>query len=96
LARRLGRDRAQLWEDWRKQKHVETIAERKRLRRLFKADRRAGVLTDRTTGQLAEATTPPAPPARQTTAAEMFQRLWDKAVADGDEAALERLRAWRH
>jgi len=73
LRGRLMRERRELWKAARAH-HQSTIAERRRLRRLFKASRRASVLTERTTHQLAEAAAP-APAPRTYTPAELAERL---------------------
>jgi hypothetical protein len=52
LDQRLRRDRSALWTEERGKKLVETIEERRRLRRLFKESAAAGKLTERTVGQL--------------------------------------------
>lgn len=54
LDQKLRRERKKLWEQQRREQHVETIAERQRLRRLHRENRRAAQLTERTTDQLAE------------------------------------------
>jgi hypothetical protein len=54
LGQRLRRERSALWKADRARQHVETIAERKQLRRLFRESARARALTKRTTRQLAE------------------------------------------
>lgn len=63
LGGRLRRERAELYQRARAQ-HAETIAERRRLRRLFRSSERARDLTRRTVRQLAERA--PAPPAVYT------------------------------
>lgn len=73
LRGRLKRERRELWQAARAH-HQSTIAERRRLRRLFKSSRRANVLTERTTHQLAAAVVPPAPP-REFTPAELEARM---------------------
>lgn len=61
LASRMRRERRELWQAHLKARHVETIAERRRLRRLFGGSARARKLAERTTRQLAEAHAAPAP-----------------------------------
>jgi hypothetical protein len=60
LGGRLRRERAQLYQAARAHHH-ETIAERRRLRRLFRTSERAAQLATRTVRQLATAATPAAP-----------------------------------
>jgi hypothetical protein len=73
LGGRLRRERAQLYQAARAQ-HAETIAERRRLRRLFRTSERAAQLATRTVRQLATAAAD-APPARTYTPAEIAQQL---------------------
>jgi len=72
LGGRLRRERAQLYQAARAQ-HQETIAERRRLRRLFRSSDRAQRLATRTVQQLATAATPSA--ARTYTPTELAARL---------------------
>lgn len=63
LAARMRKERRELWQAHLKASHVETIAERRRLRRLFGESTRARKLAERTTRQLAEAhAAPPTDP----------------------------------
>lgn len=58
LGGRLKRDQRELYEAKRNAQHAETIAERRRLRKLFRESHRAAVLANRTTRQLADAMRP--------------------------------------
>lgn len=74
LGGRLKRDQRELADAKRKAATTETIAERRRLRRLFRESRRAGVLAKRATHQLAErAADMPRP--KQYTTAELAEQL---------------------
>jgi hypothetical protein len=72
LGGRLRRERAQLYQAQRAH-HQETIAERRRLRRLFRGGERAAQLAQRATRQLAAAAAPAEP--RTYTPAEIAARL---------------------
>ena len=76
LRGRLMRERRELWKAARAH-HQETIAERRRLRRLFRASQRAAELTRRTTHQLAEgaALEHAQPSTREQSAAEREARM---------------------
>lgn len=91
LGKKLGRERMELWREERQRQHVETIAERRRLRRLFGESKRAGELAARTAGQLADATTPPSQPRQVRPPAPPRQVYTDAELAEQDAA----WRAWR-
>lgn len=82
LASRVRRERAALWTKARQEKRAETIAERRRLRRLFGESKRAAALAKRTTEQLAERLAPPSPGADEERAraalAELARRIASK------------------
>lgn len=91
LGKRLGRERMVLWRAQRAKEHVETIAERRRLRRLFGENKRAAVLAERTTGQLAGAAALAERPRQQRPPAPPRQVYSDAELAAQDAA----WRAWR-
>jgi hypothetical protein len=74
LAGRLRREQKEHWKAEHARQTVQTIAQRRQLRRLFRASQRAADLTARTTSQLAGAATPP-PPRPSTTVDEIAQKL---------------------
>jgi hypothetical protein len=74
LGGRLKRDQRELSDAKRKAATAETIAERRRLRRLFRENRRAGLLAKRATYQLAERAAD-APRPKQFTTAELAEQL---------------------
>lgn len=71
---RMRRERREAWQQQRAEQTAQTIAQRRQLRRLFGKNRRAKVLAERTTRQLASAAAPtPAPAVRSV--AELEQQL---------------------
>lgn len=67
MAPRVRRERAELWKHERSRRRVETIAERRRLRRLFGESKRARTLAQRTSEQLAHRLSTPTETPEQAT-----------------------------